>query len=138
MKKILLIPLMMLTMMPMAACDGSNADPILPEQPGQPGNSDGGDEDDSTDPTNPIPGGNGRYLVLYCSRTGSTERMAQQIQQTLCFPRISAIKAYILSYKFMSQGISYAFILRCLALILQQFLQIFIPSPLIFIFICRQ
>ena len=73
----------MLTMMPMAACDGSNADPILPEQPGQPGNSDGGDEDDSTDPTNPIPGGNGRYLVLYCSRTGSTERMAQQIQQTL-------------------------------------------------------
>ena len=54
----------MLTMMPMAACDGSNADPILPEQPGQPGNSDGGDEDDSTDPTNPIPGGNGRYLVL--------------------------------------------------------------------------
>ncbi len=63
----------MLTMMPMAACDGSNADPILPEQPGQPGNSDGGDEDDSTDPTNPIPGGNGRYLVLYCSRTGSTE-----------------------------------------------------------------
>jgi predicted small secreted protein len=34
MKKILLIPLMMLTMMPMAACDGSNADPILPEQPG--------------------------------------------------------------------------------------------------------
>ena len=74
MKKILLIPLMMLTMMPMAACDGSNADPILPEQPGQPGNSDGGDEDDSTNPTNPIPGGNGRYLVLYCSRTGSTER----------------------------------------------------------------
>ena len=73
----------MLTMMPMAACDGSNADPILPEQPGQPGNSDGGDEDDSTNPTNPIPGGNGRYLVLYCSRTGSTERMAQQIQQTL-------------------------------------------------------
>ena len=55
----------------------------IPEQPGQPGNSDGGDEDDSTDPTNPIPGGNGRYLVLYCSRTGSTERMAQQIQQTL-------------------------------------------------------
>ncbi len=73
----------MLTMMPMAACDGSNADPILPEQPGQPGNSDGGDEDDSTNPTNPIPGGNGRYWYFYCSRTGSTERMAQQIQQTL-------------------------------------------------------
>ena len=60
----------MLTMMPMAACDGSNADPILPEQPGQPGNSDGGDEDDSTNPTNPIPGGNGRYpgTLLFAHR----------------------------------------------------------------------
>lgn len=81
MKKILLIPLMLLTMIPMAACSGSNADLILPEQ--QPENSGSGDEDDSTDPTDPTPGGNGRYLVLYCSRTGSTERMAQQIQKVL-------------------------------------------------------
>lgn len=79
MKKILLIPLMLLTMIPMAACSGSNADLILPEQ--QPENSGSGDEDDSTDPADPTPGGNGRYLVLYCSRTGSTERMAQQIQK---------------------------------------------------------
>ena len=28
-------------------------------------------------------GANGRYLVLYCSRTGNTERMAQTIQSTL-------------------------------------------------------
>ena len=81
MKKILLIPLMLLTMIPMAACSGSNADLILPEQ--QPENSGSGDEDDSTDPADPTPGGNGRYLVLYCSRTGSTERMAQQIQKIL-------------------------------------------------------
>lgn len=81
MKKILLIPLMLLTMIPMAACSGSNADLILPEQ--QPENSGSGDEDDSTDPADPTPGGNGRYLVLYCSRTGSTERMAQQIQKVL-------------------------------------------------------
>ncbi len=81
MKKILLIPLMLLTMIPMAACSGSNADLILPEQ--QPENSGSGDEDDSTDPADPTPGGNGRYLVLYCSRTGSTERVAQQIQKVL-------------------------------------------------------
>lgn len=81
MKKILLIPLMLLTMIPMAACSGSNADLILPEQ--QPENSGSGDEDDSTDPADPTPGSNGRYLVLYCSRTGSTERMAQQIQKVL-------------------------------------------------------
>lgn len=81
MKKILLIPLMLLTMIPMAACSGSNADLILPEQ--QPENSGSGDEDDSTDPTDLTPGGDGRYLVLYCSRTGSTERMAQQIQKVL-------------------------------------------------------
>ena len=43
MKKILLIPLMLLTMIPMAACSGSNADLILPEQ--QPENSGSGDED---------------------------------------------------------------------------------------------
>ena len=30
-----------------------------------------------------VDGGNGRYLVLYCSRTGNTERMAQTIQSTL-------------------------------------------------------
>ena len=56
MKKILLIPLMLLTMIPMAACSGSNADLILPEQ--QPENSGSGDEDDSTDPADPTPGGN--------------------------------------------------------------------------------
>ena len=55
MKKILLIPLMLLTMIPMAACSGSNADLILPEQ--QPENSGSGDEDDSTDPADPTPGG---------------------------------------------------------------------------------
>lgn len=29
-----------------------------------------------------MPGGNGRYLVLYCSGTSNTERVAQQIQTT--------------------------------------------------------
>lgn len=67
MKKILLIPLMLLTMIPMAACSGSNADLILPEQ--QPENSGSGDEDDSTDPTDLTPGGgrtiSGALLLAY-------------------------------------------------------------------------
>lgn len=67
MKKILLIPLMLLTMIPMAACSGSNADLILPEQ--QPENSGSGDEDDSTDPADPTPGGertiSGALLLAY-------------------------------------------------------------------------
>lgn len=57
----------------MAACgDGSN-EPFTPEQPEQPENPDGGDDDN---PDTPTPGGNGRYLVLYASRTGNTGRVA--------------------------------------------------------------
>lgn len=79
MKKILLIPFMLLTVMAMAACGGPDDDPVSPETPGQPENP-GGDGDD---PETPAPGGSGRYLVLYCSRTSNTERVAQQIQATL-------------------------------------------------------
>lgn len=64
----------------MAACgDGSN-EPFTPEQPEQPENPDGGDDDN---PDTPTPGGNGRYLVLYASRTGNTGRVAQLIRTTL-------------------------------------------------------
>lgn len=80
MKKFLLIPLMLLTMMSMAACGGSDDDPVTPETPEQP-ETPGGEEED--DPDTPTPGGNGRYLVLYCSRTSNTERVAQQIQTAL-------------------------------------------------------
>lgn len=85
MRKILFIPLLLLSMLTMAACGGSDDDPIIPETPEQPENpgepdnpEEGGDEPDT-----PTPGGNGRYLVVYCSRTGNTERVAQQIQTTL-------------------------------------------------------
>lgn len=72
--------MLLLTMMSMAACGGSEDDPVTPEAPEQPENPGGGDDDD---PDAPTPGGNGRYLVVYCSRTSNTERMAQQIQTTL-------------------------------------------------------
>lgn len=79
MKKFLFIPMLLFTMMSMAACGGSDDDPVTPETPEQPENPGGGDDN----PDTPTPGGNGRYLVVYCSRTSNTERMAQQIQTTL-------------------------------------------------------
>lgn len=45
---------------------------------GNDGNEEGGNEEGGN-----VDGTNGRYLVLYCSRTGNTERMAQTIQSTL-------------------------------------------------------
>lgn len=82
MKRFIFIPLMMLTLLSMAACGEPNEEPFLPEQPEQP-EQPGGDESDKDKPDTPNPGGNGRYLVLYASRTSNTERVAQLIQTTL-------------------------------------------------------
>lgn len=82
MKKILLISFLLLTAWSMAACGGGSDEPFTPEQPEQPENQGGGDDSDDN-PDTPAPGGNGRYLVLYASRTNNTERMAQLIQTTL-------------------------------------------------------
>lgn len=82
MRKFLFIPLLLATMMSMASCGGSDDNPLIPEipeMPEQPENPGEGDDD----PDTPTPGGNGRYLVLYCSRTSNTEHVAQQIQATL-------------------------------------------------------
>ena len=61
----MLLAALMLT----AACSKENPKPNGQEET-TPGEDDGEE-------------GNGRYLVLYCSRTGNTERMAQTIQSTL-------------------------------------------------------
>ena len=79
MKKFLWILLTLLTVLSMAACEGSDDDPVTPEIPQQPENPGG----DGNDPAEPTPGGKGRYLVVYCSRSSNTERMAQQIRTTL-------------------------------------------------------
>lgn len=79
MRKFLFIPLLLVTMISMASCGGSDNDPLIPETPEQPETPGEGDDD----PDTPAPGENGRYLVLYCSRTSNTERVAQQIQTTL-------------------------------------------------------
>lgn len=82
MKKLIMIPLLMLTFLSMAACSSPNEEPLNPGQPEQPENpSDGDDSDDN--PDTPTPGGNGRYLVLFASRSGNTERMANEIREQL-------------------------------------------------------
>lgn len=82
MKKILLIPFLLFAALSMAACGSGSDEPFTPEQPEQPGNPSGGDDSDDNSDT-PTPGGNGRYLVLYASRTNNTERVAQLIRTTL-------------------------------------------------------
>ena len=79
MKKILLIPFLLFTVLSMAACGSGSDEPLTPEQPEQPENP--GDSDDN--PDTPTPGGNGRYLVLFASRSGNTERMANEIREQL-------------------------------------------------------
>lgn len=73
MKNTFLYSLMLLMSLTLSSCSGSEG-VILPEpeQPEQPDSS----EEDTTE-------SNGRYLVLFCSRSGNTERMAQQIRTTL-------------------------------------------------------
>lgn len=77
MKKLILIPFLLFTLLSMAACGGDNENPFTPEVPEQPGNG------DKEEPDTPEPGENGRYLVLYSSRTSNTKRVAQLIQTTL-------------------------------------------------------
>lgn len=82
MKKILLFTWMLLTAISLSACSGSDDEPVTPEQPETPAQP--GDEDDSDEePERPTPGSNGKYLVLYCSRTSNTGRVAQSIRTTL-------------------------------------------------------
>lgn len=78
MKKWLYIPLLLLALLSQTACGGHDEEPIIPEQPETPEQPGGSDNHDT-----PTPGSNGKYLVLYCSRTSNTERVAQQIRTTL-------------------------------------------------------
>ena len=70
---------MLLAVLSMAACGGGDDEPFTPEQPEIP-EQPGGDDNE---PDTPTPGGNGRYLVLYASRTNNTEQVARQIQTIL-------------------------------------------------------
>ena len=68
MKKLVFIPFILLVLVSMAACGSSGDDSFVPdEEPGM-----------SVDSV-----GNGRYLVLYSSRSGNTEKVARQISTIL-------------------------------------------------------
>lgn len=82
MKKILLFTWMLLTAISLSACSGSDDEPVTPEQPETPAQPGDGDDNDE-EPDKPTPGSNGKYLVLYCSRTSNTGRVAQSIRTTL-------------------------------------------------------
>ena len=85
MKKLFLIPLMLLaTFMLTTAC--SEDEPLTDgQEQTTPGEDDEENENEGneSDQGGNVDGTNGRYLVLYCSRTGNTERMAQTIQSAL-------------------------------------------------------
>ena len=75
MKKLFLIPLLLLAILVFSsACSEEN---LISN--GQEQTTPGGDKGEEGNEV----GDNDRYLVLYCSHTGNTERMAQTIQSTL-------------------------------------------------------
>ena len=77
MKKLFLIPwLLLATLAVTTACGETHPSSNEPEQTRP--EDDGNDEEGGN-----VNGADGRYLVLYCSRTGNTERMARTIQSTL-------------------------------------------------------
>lgn len=83
MKKLLLIPFMLLAVLVCSsACSEDNSPTDGEEQHNAGGDEENGGEDMGGQDGN-VDESNGRYLVLYCSRTGNTERMAQTIQSTL-------------------------------------------------------
>ena len=82
MKKLIMIPLLILAVLSMAACSALDEEPSIPGQPEQPENPGGGDNP-SDNPDTPVHGSNGRYLVLFASRSGNTERMANEICKQL-------------------------------------------------------
>lgn len=58
-------------------------DEVLSNEQVQPTPGEGEEESGNEDSEDDVDGTNGRYLILYCSRTGNTGRMAQTIQNAL-------------------------------------------------------
>lgn len=79
MKRLWLLSFLLLAALICLSCgsDEPESPRPAPEQPENPGG------DDNPDPTDPTPGENGRYLVVFASRSGNTERVAQTIRTTL-------------------------------------------------------
>lgn len=74
--------MLLATLMIATACSEDDPIPNGQEQT-TPGEDDGEEGNEGNEEGGNVEGGNGRYLVLYCSRTGNTEQMARTIQSTL-------------------------------------------------------
>lgn len=74
MKRFWFLSFLLSTVLSFPACGGDEPDNLL-TPPEQPGNPSGGD--------NPDPGKNAKYLIVFASRSGNTERVAQQIRTVL-------------------------------------------------------
>lgn len=80
MKRIVMLPLMLLAFFSLLACSPTNEEIPTTSEPQQEEDS-GADEDNDFD--TPTAGNNDRYLIIFCSRTDNTARLAQQIQTQL-------------------------------------------------------
>ena len=65
-----------------SACSEDDPIPNGQEQ-AAPGEDDGEEGNEGSGESGNVEGGHGKYLILYCSRTGNTEQMARTIQSTL-------------------------------------------------------
>ena len=89
MKRMFFIPLMLLaTLMVAMAC---GKDETLPDEQEQ--STSGGEDGNESEEGGDVDGTNGRYVVLYCSRTGNTSQMAQTIQSALDCDMIEVVPA---------------------------------------------
>lgn len=79
MKRFCFLFCLLLTIFSFPACGGDDSDNLPPSQE-QP--EDAGDNG-NTDPSVSTPGENGKCLVVFVSRTGTTERVARQIRTAL-------------------------------------------------------
>lgn len=83
MKRLFLIPLMLLTTLVFSSACSEDNPPMDGQEQNNPGGNEGNGNGDGNDQGGNVDGANERYLVLYCSRTGNTGRMAQTIQSAL-------------------------------------------------------
>lgn len=80
MKRLWPLSFLLLAVLFCPSCNGDEPDNLQPpsEQPELPG-----DDNNNPGSSDPAPGENGKYLVLFASRSGNTERMAQVIGSAL-------------------------------------------------------
>lgn len=83
MKNILKLYLLLLMFVSWSGCTPADQETSLQGNPQQPPASEENDNEDSHVSDTLITGSDGRYLIVYCSRSGNTRKVAYQIQSEL-------------------------------------------------------